>query len=235
LNWFAAFPCSAGLDERHPTQRVSSAHRGSETKGADVKLINTDGMAFIGPGSEWFWTALSGIVLAVTFLAIYRQLALARGANAFAQLGALTDEWDGERLVRKRIAIIVALRDGAASVDIPQAPADAVANYWEKVGTLVRAGHIPASLVAEGMGSTHVWWGILAPYVLKWRTEDANPDLWEHFEWLAGTIVRLHPAAAFDQQSFDRTLEQRIANNESDLRILEAMRTVIVASQPPTE
>jgi hypothetical protein len=39
-----------------------------------VKLINTDGMALIGPGSEWFWTAVTGVVLAVTFLAIYRQL-----------------------------------------------------------------------------------------------------------------------------------------------------------------
>ena len=39
-----------------------------------MTLINTDGMSLIGPGSEWFWTALSGIVLAGTFLAIYRQL-----------------------------------------------------------------------------------------------------------------------------------------------------------------
>jgi hypothetical protein len=39
-----------------------------------VKLINTDGMAFIGPGSEWFWTALQFIALAITFYAIYRQL-----------------------------------------------------------------------------------------------------------------------------------------------------------------
>ena len=39
-----------------------------------MKLINTDGMSFIGPGSEWFWTAVSGLVLAVTFIAIYRQL-----------------------------------------------------------------------------------------------------------------------------------------------------------------
>ena len=52
-------------------------------EGAGVKLINTDGLAFIGPGSEWFWTALSGIVLAVTFLGIYRQLRIARSANAF--------------------------------------------------------------------------------------------------------------------------------------------------------
>jgi hypothetical protein len=31
-------------------------------------------MAFIGPGSDWFWTALQFIALAITFHAIYRQL-----------------------------------------------------------------------------------------------------------------------------------------------------------------
>jgi len=36
--------------------------------------MNTDGMAFIGPGSEWFWTALTFIALALTFYAIYRQM-----------------------------------------------------------------------------------------------------------------------------------------------------------------
>jgi hypothetical protein len=39
-----------------------------------VKLINTDGMAFIGPGSEWLWTAFQFIALALTFAALYRQL-----------------------------------------------------------------------------------------------------------------------------------------------------------------
>lgn len=39
-----------------------------------MKLINIDGMAFIGPGSEWFWTALQFAALGLTFAAIYRQL-----------------------------------------------------------------------------------------------------------------------------------------------------------------
>jgi hypothetical protein len=39
-----------------------------------VTLINTDGLALIGPGSEWFWTALQFTALAITFIAIYRQL-----------------------------------------------------------------------------------------------------------------------------------------------------------------
>jgi len=191
-----------------------------------VTFINTDGMAFIGPGSEWFWTAFSGIVLAVTFLAIYRQLALARGANAFAQLGGLVDAWNGERLIRKRLDALHALRDGAAAADIPDSPASAIANFWEKVGALVRAGHIDASLIAEGFVGANDWWGILAPWMLKVRAEDANPNLWEHFEWHAGTLVRLHPTTAFDQQRFERTLEQRITANEADLRDLVAMRTV---------
>ena len=39
-----------------------------------MTLINTEGLALIGPGSEWFWTALQFTVLATTFIAIYRQL-----------------------------------------------------------------------------------------------------------------------------------------------------------------
>ncbi len=39
-----------------------------------MTLINTDGMVLIGPGSEWLWAALTGLVLAGTGVAIYRQL-----------------------------------------------------------------------------------------------------------------------------------------------------------------
>ena len=37
-------------------------------------LINTDGLAFFGRGSEWFWTMLQFLALTTTFLAIYLQL-----------------------------------------------------------------------------------------------------------------------------------------------------------------
>jgi hypothetical protein len=197
-----------------------------------VTFINTDGMSFIGPGSEWFWTALSWIVLAVTLVAIYRQIALARGANAFAQLRALVDEWNGERLVRKRIGVLLAFRDGAPRADIPESPASAIANFLEGVGALVRAGHIDRSLIAEGFVGVDEWWGILAPFVLRVRTEDANPTLWANFEWLARTLVQIHPSTAFDQEAFDRSVEQRITVNEADLRDLEAMRMVTVRLTP---
>jgi len=43
-----------------------------------MQPTDTEGVAFIGPGSEWFWIALQFIALAITFMAIYRQLATQR-------------------------------------------------------------------------------------------------------------------------------------------------------------
>jgi hypothetical protein len=88
-------------------------------------------------------------------------------------------------------------------------------------------------LIAEGLGGADGWWGILAPWVSKARLIDANPKLFEHFEWLAATLVRIHPELAFDRQGFERTLEDRLLSTESDLRDLEAMRRVS-ASRPAT-
>jgi hypothetical protein len=84
-----------------------------------MQLINTEGMAFIGPGSEWFWTALTGVVLAVTFLGIYRQLSIARGATAREQIASFNREWRSERMILHRLAVMVALRDGADPAQLP--------------------------------------------------------------------------------------------------------------------
>ena len=39
-----------------------------------MKLINTHGMAFLGPGSEWLWTMFQFMALTITFVAVFRQL-----------------------------------------------------------------------------------------------------------------------------------------------------------------
>ena len=37
-------------------------------------LLDTDGLAIFGPGSEWFWSMLQFVVVAITVYGIYRQL-----------------------------------------------------------------------------------------------------------------------------------------------------------------
>ena len=144
-------------------------------EGSDVTLINTDGMAFIGPGSEWFWTAVSGVVLAVTFIAIYRQLRMQASSRAAEQLETLTRAADSEQMHRCALDILVALRDAKDPADIPSAAAGVVGGAWEKYALLARAGHLDIKLLwrfdSEGPQG---WWLLLAPMARKRRLETGD-------------------------------------------------------------
>jgi hypothetical protein len=111
-----------------------------------MELINTGGMSFIGPGSEWFWTAISGIVLAVTFLAIYRQLRLARSVGAIEQQASAAQEWGSDRMLRHRLDVLLARRGNR-----PSAASDRVghpiADYWDRIGNLVHRGHLDRKVI----------------------------------------------------------------------------------------
>ena len=174
------------------SRSLSSVHQGKRTEEADVKLINTDGMAFIGPGSEWFWTALSGIILAVTFIAIYRQLKLQRSREAIDQVDAFEREWATERMCRIRLNALIAYRDASDPADLDVASVGLIAIYWEKVASLVRRGHIDPQLLWHISGFNCVaWWLILGPSIRKARTDEGDPTTSADFEWLAGTMAEL--------------------------------------------
>ena len=201
-----------------------------------MTLINTNGMSFIGPGSEWFWTAISGIVLAITFFAIYRQLRAQRAANAFEQLTTMFEEWTAERLTRKRLTVYVALRDGRPLSDLPSDAAGAIVDHWETLAGLVRAGHVPLPLVDGMFGNTvNMWWQIVGPFNAKTRIELLDSDIGVDFEWLAARVTGTAPPMS-DPEFRQKNLERFIAGQEAALRDLEAMRTVILAppAQAPT-
>ncbi len=201
-----------------------------------MKFINTDGMAFIGPGSEWFWTAISGIVLAVTFLAIYRQLGLQRSAAAIEQMAALDREWHSERLVRAKLAVVLAIRDGSDVKDLPAA--GTVGDFWERIGFLVRYGHIEPRLVNEYFSTMiRTWWARLAAATVAFRVEQGAAEAWEHFEWLATRMADMDQKAgrtqAFDEAYLSRTLAETIESCLEAIRTAEEMRAVIVRPLSP--
>jgi hypothetical protein len=205
-----------------------------------VKFINTDGMAFIGPGSEWFWTAISGLVLAVTFFMIYRQLSIARSANAFEQLNRIVSDWASERAERHTLDIYLALREGVNPEQVPYGAASFVADFWESVGLLVRAGHVDRRLVYEYMGnSVRWWWAALGPWTRRSRIERGDPKNGENHEWLAGVMAEMDKKAAvsltYDEAYLASSLDRRIENERDRLRVAEELRAVIVRpmSSPP--
>ena len=187
-----------------------------------MRFINTDGLSFLGPGSEWFWTALSGIVLAVTFLAIYRQLRLQGSAAARGQLNEVSQEWGSERMLRMRLAACQSLLDG--TLDDASVTWD-TCNFWESVGTLAREGHLNMRVMKTLLGANVTWWWtLMGPEYARVRNENAAPELWEDFEWLASQMFRLEtgtvavsarPVTAEVLQARISRLQQRIALEES--------------------
>jgi len=55
--------------------RPDQRHRQKE--GQTVNLVNLEGSAIFGPGSQWFWSMAQFILVAVTLIGIYYQLRLA--------------------------------------------------------------------------------------------------------------------------------------------------------------
>jgi hypothetical protein len=215
----------------HPALPIVRQSVATKRREADVKLINTDGMAFIGPGSEWFWTALSGIVLAVTFLAIYRQLRLQSSAGAIEQTTALARDWNSELLHRSRLAVLRALQDETHTADIDQAAPIEVGNYWERVGWLVRSGHIDRRIVYAYLGSTvRLWWALLMPNTQRLRHTQEDPAVYEHFEWLAGLMTELDRRAGstmtYDDPAYvAQTIQSNIERSLSAISLAEELRS----------
>jgi hypothetical protein len=198
-----------------------------------VTLINTDGMAFMGPGSEWLWTALSGIVLSVTFIAIYRQLSIARRAGAREELVSLDRDWESERQMRYRLEILLALRDGADRGHLPEGAAAGLLNWFETVAALARNGDIDRKALYLYFGLLYqAWWAILAPYARAKRAEQGNAGQYADNEWLAGFMAEADRRAGMPPVDETRLgpLDVLVTRLRDRVRIEEALRAVIIAA-----
>jgi hypothetical protein len=202
-------------------------------------MVNADGLTLFGAGSEWFWSMLQFVVVAITLAGIYVQLRQARAANAFAQTNAMAEQWNDERMVRRRLAVATILRDDGADADL-SAHLSAIGNFWENVAALVRAGHVEIGVVRETLGTAcRVYWPILEPDVRKLQAMHGS-DLFEHFEWLANEIVRhdrAHgiPDTVLTRENAVAILFQGIPVLRAYIADFEAMRTTILAAAQPSD
>jgi len=204
-----------------------------------VTLINTQGMSLIGPGSEWFWTAISGVVLAVTFVAIYRQLRLTRDGEAIRMLDSFHAEWNSERMLRYRIDITRWIVSGRMAATAPRGSLNGVGNFWEKLGTLGRRGHLDTYLLWDGFGNDCVVaWYDLEQFAQSVRDEAHDPRIFEHFEWLKtrmNDLDRRSGSEPMGRDAYASQVQRRLSAQEENLRVELALRSIHpVTRQPET-
>jgi hypothetical protein len=198
-------------------------------EGVGMKFINTEGMSLIGPGSEWFWTAVSGLVLAITFVAIYRQLRLTRDGEAMKMLDGFYAEWNSERMLRYRLAILRWVAAGRPSATRPRGPLNGIGNFWEKLATLGRRGHLDTVLLWDAFSADCVVaWYDLEPFVRASRDEVGDPRIFEHFDWMAGRMRDLDRRSGLDtisRETYEALIPARLAAQEENLRVEVALRS----------
>jgi hypothetical protein len=198
----------------------------------EVKLINLDGLAVIGPGSEWFWSMLQFVIVAITLYAIYRQVRLQASSSAIEQITAFEHDWNTEGMARSRLTVLHALRDGVDPSKLPSQAAG-IGNFWERIGYLVKAGHVDAALVWEYFGNTiETWWAWLAPYAASSRQQFDVPGIFENFEWIAAQMGERDRAIGqtlvFDAAYLARQLPSFIEANADAVRTAMELRSVTV-------
>jgi len=194
-------------------------------------MVSTNPLVLIGPGSEWFWSMLQLVVVAVSLLGLYRQVRLQTSASAIEQADALSREWASERLNRSRFAVLRYVRDNQDWVNVPVQPSNVIGDFWERVAYLVRKGHVQRDIVSAYLGSAvELWWVILGPYARQLRQSQNDAAIYEHFEWLAGIMAemdrRAGQAAGFDQTTLTQRIAYSLQVSGAAIRAAEELRAV---------
>lgn len=203
-------------------------------------MVNADQLIVFGPGSEWFWSMLQLVVVAVSLLGLYRQVRLQSGASAIEQAEALAATWNSERVHRSRLAVLLFVRDTKDWANVPRQASNVVGDLYERVGYLVRKGHIGGDLVNAYLGSAvRLWWVLLRPYAMQLRQSLGDPAVYEHFEWLAEAMGDIDRKAGVEVTFDDAGLAERIRYgiqvSRDAIHAEQELRAVPVISQQPPD
>src|SRR5262249_3390636 len=147
---------------------------------------------------------------------------------AIEQYSRLVHEWDSELMLRHRLAVLMAIQDGA-DLDAMHDAIGPIGNFWEGVGFLVRDGHVQLRLVSRAFCvPVRMWWAALAPTVALWDTEENESGVWSDFKWWAELMDENDRKAGkqrdFGEDFLRTSLPSAIATNTKALRTAEALR-----------
>jgi hypothetical protein len=189
-----------------------------------VDVINTDGAAIIGPGSEWFWAAAQFVVVVVSLAAIQRQLRAQNASNSFAQLETLVDRWDSKLMMTARLRTAIKIQEEGVPTEIP-VTAQTFLAFFEILDGLEERGHIAIDEIYDAWyGTLAVWWRLIGPAIEGTRAFEGNQLIWTGLERL-NNECRAYAAAhggigTVQTRPLSDLIDQVIANLTEGLQLL---------------
>jgi hypothetical protein len=201
-----------------------------------MPLINTEGLTILGDGSQWFWAMAGFFAIPITGYAIFSQLRVQRSANRVNAMKALSDEWNSERMVRHRLAVMLHAAEGKSG----SPPGLAfVANCFERMGYLAKRGDVQVEDIWESWGQAiQAWWLASAASIAEERSR-SGPLTWRRWEKL------VHAMADVDRREGNRLVDLDIALGPEmslviaglieRLRLEQEMKLGLIPTWPPAQ
>jgi hypothetical protein len=186
-----------------------------------MNLINTSGLALIGPGSEWFWSMVQFFAVLITLLGIYRQLKAQAVANALGKLQFLEDRWNADRMSYARLTTAQSLKTAKPAAGMEPAMIE-IADFWEDIAGLLEDGHVRLTDLQGWSGSCQLWWASLKPAVEAERVvlQTAVYDSWQRLEGLLRAHdLNLGEPIRLDVTTVPKFLDSSIRINTGRLQI----------------
>lgn len=200
-----------------------------------MKLVNLDGLAIFGPGSEWLWAFAQFAALAITGLAIYRQLRHQAWANQLELFRWWNDDWNSVKMVRYKLAFHIEIAEGNRTLT----PTLTVIGDWlDGVARARYNGHVNPRYAWEEFGYlAQVYWALILPLIPAFRT--VEPDLWKDWErWLVEVAERDRKAGSIADLSPERLarwVPETIAYFIERLRVEEDQKSGVIPTWPPAD
>ena len=141
-------------------------------------------MTFFGPGSEWFWGAVSSLAVAVSLIVVVLQLRAQRSAALYEQTEAWNRDWDSEELLVSRINALIEYENQRVEDGVPDAFYP-VGNFFDRLGYLLVHGNLQVDVVWNDFRTqAGRWWVLMEPFIREDRKIGDDPRLLEYFEKL---------------------------------------------------
>lgn len=202
-----------------------------------MNLVNWQGSAIFGPGSEWFWSMAQFIVVVVTLFGIYRQLHAQASGNALGRLEALAGRWESRLLTLARVHSALSLRYGERQPGMTH-EMQRIANFFTDLANLHEEGHISMKEIDDNWGmSIQVWTALLRDPIKEQRQIEGDPNFFRGLDDLANALhgrrlARGGQALEIDAASAPGWLDEAIARNVASLELMREAESDVVPRPP---
>jgi hypothetical protein len=223
------------LDIRRP-EATFSLRCDSNEREETMNLVNWQGSAIFGPGSEWFWSMAQFVVVVITLGGIYRQLRAQGSANALHRIESLQGQFASERMDHIKLVLALDLKYQATSTRT-FANARPILNFFGNLADLHDDGFISMKEIVDNWGRPlQVWSALLSPVVERQRVIENNPQIYDDREFVAkvreAEAQRGLPPLDLDQAELAEWLDFIIDQHTANLRLHQEFKSGVIPAPP---